>query len=210
VVAYPEDVGVHRLEAKRSLLAARSMEDLVAWSGGLYDHPHDSGAGNENGPLIQHDCQGSLVSFLNQGPAVRLAYVASQSLIAEAELTPKPGLVDRRGAGAHTDLSLSIMKLSAFAIHHTSARWLSFPKEVIQAGVTGTARGHWTRCGTRHAQGHDGSNSHKGAIWILGLLVSAAAFEVNDEVEASKLRQLRRRLLPLRTAPHLGWFHMVT
>src|ERR1700684_588987 len=39
VVAYPEDIGVHRLEAKRSLLSARSMEDLVAWSGGLYNPP---------------------------------------------------------------------------------------------------------------------------------------------------------------------------
>src|ERR1700719_4282538 len=39
VVAYPEDIGVRRLEAKRSLLAARSMEDLVAWSGGLYNPP---------------------------------------------------------------------------------------------------------------------------------------------------------------------------
>lgn len=39
VVAYPEDIGVQRLEAKRSMLAARSMEDLVAWSGGLYQPP---------------------------------------------------------------------------------------------------------------------------------------------------------------------------
>jgi malonate decarboxylase alpha subunit len=39
VVAYPEDVGVHRLQANRALLAARSMEDLVAWSGGLYKVP---------------------------------------------------------------------------------------------------------------------------------------------------------------------------
>ena len=39
VVAYPEDLGVHRLQAKRSLLAARSVEDLVAWSGGLYKPP---------------------------------------------------------------------------------------------------------------------------------------------------------------------------
>jgi malonate decarboxylase alpha subunit len=39
VVAYPEDLGVHRLQANRSLLAARSMEDLVAWSGGLYQPP---------------------------------------------------------------------------------------------------------------------------------------------------------------------------
>jgi len=39
VVAYPEDIGVRRLQANRSLLAARSMEDLVAWSGGLYNVP---------------------------------------------------------------------------------------------------------------------------------------------------------------------------
>src|ERR1700678_466337 len=39
VVAYPEDLGIERLQAKRSLLAARSMEDLVAWSGGLYNPP---------------------------------------------------------------------------------------------------------------------------------------------------------------------------
>src|SRR5258707_1754142 len=39
IVAYPEDVGVQRLQAKRSLLAARSMEDLVAWPGGLYQPP---------------------------------------------------------------------------------------------------------------------------------------------------------------------------
>jgi len=39
VVAYPEDLGVHRLQANRSLLAARSMGDLVAWSGGLYQPP---------------------------------------------------------------------------------------------------------------------------------------------------------------------------
>ena len=39
VVAYPEDIGVHRLQASRSLLAARSMEDLVAWSDGLYQAP---------------------------------------------------------------------------------------------------------------------------------------------------------------------------
>lgn len=39
IVAYPEDIGVQRLQAKRSQLAARSMEDLVAWSGGLYQPP---------------------------------------------------------------------------------------------------------------------------------------------------------------------------
>ena len=39
IVAYPEDLGVRRTDARRSLLAARSIDDLVAWSGGLYRPP---------------------------------------------------------------------------------------------------------------------------------------------------------------------------
>jgi len=39
LIAYPEDLQVVRLEAKRSLLAARSIEDLSDWSGGLYEPP---------------------------------------------------------------------------------------------------------------------------------------------------------------------------
>jgi malonate decarboxylase alpha subunit len=40
LIAFPEDLQVSRNDAKRSLLAARSVEDLVAWSGNLY-HPPD-------------------------------------------------------------------------------------------------------------------------------------------------------------------------
>ena len=39
IVAFPEDLGIRRGEAKRSLLAARSIDDLVTWSGGLYAPP---------------------------------------------------------------------------------------------------------------------------------------------------------------------------
>ena len=39
LVAFPEDLQVSRSDAKRSLLAARSIEDLVAWSGDLYKPP---------------------------------------------------------------------------------------------------------------------------------------------------------------------------
>ncbi|GBD47347.1 malonate decarboxylase subunit alpha [Methylopila sp. Yamaguchi] len=39
LVAYPEDLGVDPTEASRSLLAARTIEDLVEWSGGLYAPP---------------------------------------------------------------------------------------------------------------------------------------------------------------------------
>jgi malonate decarboxylase alpha subunit len=39
LVAYPEDIGIKRTDAKRSLLAAKDIEDLVQWSQGLYEPP---------------------------------------------------------------------------------------------------------------------------------------------------------------------------
>ena len=39
LIAFPEDLKVETRLADRSLLAARSIEDLVAWSGGLYEPP---------------------------------------------------------------------------------------------------------------------------------------------------------------------------
>ncbi|MDO4232106.1 MAG: malonate decarboxylase subunit alpha [Lautropia sp.] len=39
LVALPEDLDIRRADATRSLLAARSVADLVEWSGGLYEPP---------------------------------------------------------------------------------------------------------------------------------------------------------------------------
>ncbi|MGA3407517.1 malonate decarboxylase subunit alpha [Lactiplantibacillus pentosus] len=39
IVALPEDLGVRRTQATRSLLAAQNMADLVQWSHGLYNPP---------------------------------------------------------------------------------------------------------------------------------------------------------------------------
>lgn len=38
-VAFPQDLGIQPSQAERSLLAAKSIADLVDWSGGLYDPP---------------------------------------------------------------------------------------------------------------------------------------------------------------------------
>jgi malonate decarboxylase alpha subunit len=39
VIRRPEDLGINPLDADRSMLAARSIKDLVHWSGGLYAPP---------------------------------------------------------------------------------------------------------------------------------------------------------------------------
>lgn len=39
LIALPEDLGIRRSDAKRSLLAAKNIDELVQWSGGLYTPP---------------------------------------------------------------------------------------------------------------------------------------------------------------------------
>jgi triphosphoribosyl-dephospho-CoA synthase len=118
-------------------------------------------------------------------PAV-IGTIARQSLIAEAELTPKPGLVDRRGPGAHTDLSLALMIRSAFAIE-PFIRLMAFqstnenPSPRLRATLTATGRA----AERAMLEVTNGSNTHKGAIWTLGLLAAAA---VRDELPLIRRR----------------------
>jgi triphosphoribosyl-dephospho-CoA synthase len=110
-----------------------------------------------------------------------LARLARQALIAEAELTPKPGLVDRRGRGAHTDLSLDLMRRSATAIEPYFCRMAVLsqgarPSQSIREQLALIGR----RAERAMLAATGGSNSHKGAIWALGLLVSAAAMDDGD------------------------------
>jgi triphosphoribosyl-dephospho-CoA synthase len=123
-----------------------------------------------------------------------LGALARQALIAEAELTPKPGLVDRRGSGAHTDLSLSLMISSAFAIEpfislmaFQSMNEQPCPRLRATLAATGRAAEHAMLRVT------NGSNTHKGAIWTLGLLAAAAASVGRDELPTPpSLRRDRR------------------
>lgn len=58
-----------------------------------------------------------------EGGAEWLARTATQCLIDEARLSPKPGLVDSRGNGAHHDLSLALMERSAHSLTLRFRRW---------------------------------------------------------------------------------------
>jgi triphosphoribosyl-dephospho-CoA synthase len=107
-----------------------------------------------------------------------LSRLDTQALIAEAELTPKPGLVDRRGPGVHTDLSLELLRKSAIALqpHFSAMAYFSVGRRLEPALREELAMiGRDAERAMYNATG--GSNAHKGAIWILGLLVAAAARE---------------------------------
>lgn len=136
--------------------------------------------------------------------ADRLADLAVDALIDEADLSPKPALVDRRGSGAHTDLHLGLMHASALAL------WPAF-KEMAEVAIEIGEIGLPLReaIGLIGREGEQamlvttlGVNTHRGAIWALGLLVAAAALEPESTAAGSiALRAARLALLDDRHAP---------
>ena len=105
-----------------------------------------------------------------------LARQVLQALLAEVTLTPKPGLVDLRSRGAHTDLNWALMCHSACALQPVF-------QAMADAGAEGMADDALRqRIGAIGREGEavmmaatGGVNTHRGAIWALGLLVTAAA-----------------------------------
>jgi triphosphoribosyl-dephospho-CoA synthase len=111
--------------------------------------------------------------------AERLGAQVVAALIDEARLSPKPGLVDSRGSGAHADLDLTLMERSASSL---GSAFVSMAAAGLAAGApTQALRETLGRLG-RAAEATmmattGGINTHRGAIWALGLLVAAAAIE---------------------------------
>jgi triphosphoribosyl-dephospho-CoA synthase len=105
-----------------------------------------------------------------------LADKAVAALIDEACLTPKPALVDRRGSGAHRDLSLDTMLRSAHALRPT---FFALARAAVDQEPSQRLREQLARIGREGElamlRATDGSNAHRGAIWIVGLLCAAAA-----------------------------------
>jgi triphosphoribosyl-dephospho-CoA synthase len=105
-----------------------------------------------------------------------MAALATSALIDEAELTPKPGLVDLHSNGAHTDLNFDLMCLSAKSLQTTFADMAavahgSKPSQQLRESLACIGRN-----GEKvMLEATGGVNTHRGAIWALGLLTAAAA-----------------------------------
>lgn len=136
--------------------------------------------------------------------AERLADLAVDALIDEADLSPKPALVDRRGNGAHTDLHLGLMHTSALALWPAFKEMAEAAVEIGEIGLP--LREAVGRIGREGEQAMltttDGVNTHRGAIWALGLLVTAAALEpASTGANSVALRAARLALLDDHYAP---------
>jgi triphosphoribosyl-dephospho-CoA synthase len=109
-------------------------------------------------------------------PVELLADLAVCALVDEAELTPKPALVDRRGSGAHDDMNLGMLCRSAHALRATFATLAArahgrTPSQRLREELAAIGRR-----GEREMLAVTGGvNTHRGAIWTLGLLAAAAS-----------------------------------
>ena len=121
-----------------------------------------------------------------------IAHLATQALQAELDTTPKPGLVDKDNNGAHRDMDHALMQLSINTLHpyfvrlallgfadtlpsHTSIRDAGIEAEKAMLAAT------------------NGVNTHKGALFSMGLAVVAAAYEEKKAAANKKVRGKEER-----------------
>ena len=120
-----------------------------------------------------------------------IAHLATQALQAELDTTPKPGLVDKDNNGAHHDMNYALMQRSIDTLHpyfvklallgcadalptHTSIRDIGIEAERAMLSAT------------------NGVNTHKGALFSMGLAVVAAAHE-ERKIAANEEQILKER-----------------
>ena len=118
-----------------------------------------------------------------------IAHLATQALQAELDTTPKPGLVDKDNNGAHRDMDYALMQRSIDTLHpyfvklallgcadalptHTSIRDIGIEAEKAMLSAT------------------NGVNTHKGALFSMGLAVVAAAHEKNTNSLQTTIKAL--------------------
>ncbi len=131
---------------------------------------------------------------LNMAAAVSAPYImgqaAANALRLELELTPKPGLIDAGNSGAHSDMSYKTMLRSIDALRPYFVRLavLGYSpkhpemKEVAALGIE-AEKAMFAATG--------GVNTHKGALFSLGLMtvVAARLLYTESRIDACSLQQ---------------------
>lgn len=133
---------------------------------------------------------GDLQQALELVPATTLPYIvawqATNALQQELDLTPKPGLVDTHDCGAHTDMDYSTMQHSITALrpYFTRLATLSYCAQLPEAS-------HLQQLGIDAEKAMlnttGGVNTHRGALFSMGLAVVAACNVLAKECRSNFL-----------------------
>ena len=113
--------------------------------------------------------------------ADHVAETAQAALLAELKTWPKPGLVSHVDSGSHTDMDVSTLKASARAI-------TPFYHQLTVAGAAESSMNRLREIGLEAERAMlaatGGVNTHRGAIFGLGLLCAAAGATWSETARA--------------------------
>ena len=103
-----------------------------------------------------------------------LAHIATDALQKELDTTPKPGLIDRHDNGAHSDMDYRLMQRSIAALR---PYFVKLALEGFQKGLptVENLRKIGLEAEKAMLEATRGVNTHKGALFALGLAVVSAA-----------------------------------
>lgn len=125
---------------------------------------------------LQQETRKLLREAIRQDLCTRTACLATRALLYEAATTPKPGLVDRQGSGSHRDMDFFTFQSSAAALWPYFYRCAQIGLTTRESAPEGTFQA--LRPAGKQAEGAmlratGGVNTHKGAIFSLGILCAA-------------------------------------
>ena len=155
-----DEIGAERKgRLKAAVIARRVAQEAIA--------QHDA----EEDDLLQvHSDRGSVFRFPWTDQLAWTGDLATASLLLEVETWPKPGLVSHVDCGSHDDMHAGTFRASVREVLH--------PFFVALASAGGTGIGELRAIGLSAKQAMmaatGGVNTHRGAIFGLGLLCAAA------------------------------------
>jgi triphosphoribosyl-dephospho-CoA synthase len=121
-----------------------------------------------------------------------LGRAATCALYEELVLSPKPGLVTLTDRGSHNDMDAQTFMRSLFALRHYFC-------QIAQAGQDGDEFAVLERLGieaeSRMLSATGGINTHRGAIFMLGLLCASAGAVMHESGSLAQPGEIRQSLL---------------
>ena len=126
--------------------------------------------------ILQETTKKIIVNHFSAMDAAHIAALAVQALIDEVHTTPKPGLVDEKNCGSHADMDIHLFEKSAKTLEAYFLKCAQIGQKTAKespAGVFPLLRAAGIDAEKQMFAATCGINTHKGAIYTLGLLCAA-------------------------------------
>ena len=130
--------------------------------------------------------QAETTRLLRQAVSAHIGALAAESLRSEVYTTPKPGLVDQNNCGSHRDMDIALFVASANALESYFASCARIGMETADRSPGETffmLRTEGLAAEQTMYRVTGGVNTHKGAIFTLGLLCGAAGRTLSRQPE---------------------------